>query len=364
VLAGEGQWAKALEVWEGGRGTSTSGTVAWNGPGAYVVFASLPGGMAAWVIDSSRIDGAWLKVGESDLRKEAELFLRDCADPNSTSAAWTQRARQLYTWLFQPLEPLLQHTNTMVVEGTEPVVEIPIRALIGRGGLFLGQRFAVVFADGLEAYQRRADRGREFLSTDTSALVVADPALQGEVRNLYPPLADAATEASSITRHFPRARVVGGAEATPQAIAPLIANTELFHFAGHAVFNRVSGGLLMAPGAGGEFDLFDVRRIRDENWAGCQLVVLSACSTDAGRNKGSRHPDTLAGAFLRAGARRVIASHWNVDSAATAGFMSEFYAELAARVPPSEALRQAADTIRQRTPEPYYWANFDLYGYR
>jgi CHAT domain-containing protein len=72
----------------------------------------------------------------------------------------------------------------------------------------------------------------------------------------------------------------------------------------------------------------------------------------------------LVQAFLLAGAQAVMATHWAVDDAATAGFMGNFYQELAKGVRPSLALQRAQTTaIATLLPQerhPYYWAPFFL----
>jgi CHAT domain-containing protein/tetratricopeptide (TPR) repeat protein len=76
------------------------------------------------------------------------------------------------------------------------------------------------------------------------------------------------------------------------------------------------------------------------------LAVLSGCRTalasgGLGENVGGRSLASLSGALLGAGARGVVASLWEVDDAATAALMQQFYFELASGRPPAAALREA-----------------------
>jgi len=98
------------------------------------------------------------------------------------------------------------------------------------------------------------------------------------------------------------------------------------------------------------------------------LVVLSACNTAAagGGTMGGSALEGLADAFFNAGARAVLASHWEIPSAATAKLMSDVfqrYGRERARGL-SDALRQSQlDLIRDpATAHPYYWAAFTLIG--
>jgi len=83
-----------------------------------------------------------------------------------------------------------------------------------------------------------------------------------------------------------------------------------------------------------------------------------------GETRGAHNPDSLVRALTKAGAQRVVASLWNVDSAATGELMREFYASLAKGEIPDRALGAAQRIVRQRQgwEHPYYWAGFQLYG--
>lgn len=79
---------------------------------------------------------------------------------------------------------------------------------------------------------------------------------------------------------------------------------------------------------------------------------------------------TLASGFLSAGARRVVASHWNVADKSTAVLMETFFQEVTAtarsgkEVDCARALQKARQKVRGR-PEwsaPYFWAPFVLLG--
>ena len=74
--------------------------------------------------------------------------------------------------------------------------------------------------------------------------------------------------------------------------------------------------------------------------------------------------DNLALAFLTAGVPQVVASRWDVDSAATATLMRAFYQHYVAGGSAAHALQAAAGKLRASpaTGHPYYWAAFDAFG--
>jgi len=66
--------------------------------------------------------------------------------------------------------------------------------------------------------------------------------------------------------------------------------------------------------------------------------------------------------MLGAGAADVVASRWNVDSAATGRLMLRFYDLLLSGKTAPEALNEAEIYLRQEYVHPYYWAAFAAFG--
>jgi CHAT domain-containing protein len=94
------------------------------------------------------------------------------------------------------------------------------------------------------------------------------------------------------------------------------------------------------------------------------LVILSACD-------GAVDPDPLSGvgglaaAFLRAGARRVMASHWPVNSVAAVEIVTAMMESDPQMQAPAQALQAAMrDLIAQggHRADPGYWGPFSLIG--
>jgi CHAT domain-containing protein len=96
------------------------------------------------------------------------------------------------------------------------------------------------------------------------------------------------------------------------------------------------------------------------------LVVLSACKTALGVNTRGEGIVGLTGAFMQAGAPRVLVSLWAISDTAAADFMARFYRKLLGpdKLPPDVALRRTQiETWKdKRFKSPYYWAPFVLSG--
>jgi len=98
------------------------------------------------------------------------------------------------------------------------------------------------------------------------------------------------------------------------------------------------------------------------------LVVLSACNTAASGDGrfGGDALEGLADAFFNAGARAVLASHWEVPSAETTQLMTGVFERYGKDRMHSlaQALRQSqlALTGQAATAHPFNWAAFTLIG--
>ncbi|WP_162914044.1 CHAT domain-containing protein [Taklimakanibacter lacteus] len=98
------------------------------------------------------------------------------------------------------------------------------------------------------------------------------------------------------------------------------------------------------------------------------IVVLSACNTGADSPIDSEAYSGLASAFLSAGARSVLVSHWPVNSDAAVAITTATMRHWTSRRPGRDfalAFRQALLDVMQTSPEaarPSYWAPFSLLG--
>jgi tetratricopeptide (TPR) repeat protein/CHAT domain-containing protein len=93
-----------------------------------------------------------------------------------------------------------------------------------------------------------------------------------------------------------------------------------------------------------------------------ELVVLSACETGLGKVQVGEGVFGLRRAFVLAGANTLVMSLWKVPDAQTQEFMRDFYAQLLAGRPCTEALRAAQLAIKQKYPEPFFWGGFICQG--
>lgn len=174
-------------------------------------------------------------------------------------------------------------------------------------------------------------------------------------------------------------RVIGGDDATVQAVRDAVGGRQYVHFACHARFdwsNPAESGLELA----GDTWL----RIEDilspaMRLSSARVVTLSACET--GMAEFRSMPDEfigLPGAFIEAGASAVVSSLWPVDDVSTSLLMAELYRRHFGGMGVADALRGAQRWLREATAKdlgfaeahpdvapfahPYYWAGFTVTG--
>jgi CHAT domain-containing protein len=144
----------------------------------------------------------------------------------------------------------------------------------------------------------------------------------------------------------------------------------IVHLATHGLLNtenpELSGIVLSLVDEQGkpQDGFLRLHEVYNLNWP-AELVVLSACQTGLGKEINGEGLVGLTRGFMYAGAKRVLASLWNVNDSVTAELMKRFYHGLLVKgLPPSAALRAAQVEMWKRRPSrsPYYWAPFVLQG--
>ena len=96
-----------------------------------------------------------------------------------------------------------------------------------------------------------------------------------------------------------------------------------------------------------------------------EVVVLSACQTGLGQEIQGEGLMGLTRGFMYAGAKRVVASMWQVDDVATSELMKRFYDGMfKGGLTPAAALRAAQVYMwsHKQWRAPYYWGAFVLQG--
>jgi CHAT domain-containing protein len=295
------------------------------------------------------------------------------ADPLKASGAAGERLFQL---LVQPALPLIQPGRRIVVVPDAslyavnfeslpvPATNYELRATSHEPRVdrhYLIEDFEVAVAPSLAMLSARAP---STTAPARSLLIIGNATARAPD---YPSLKFAGAEMTSVARHFPAGRVTSfeGERAVPAAYRE--ARPKQFsnvHFTAHATANLDSpldsAVILSGPDAGFKLYARDVAALPLR----AELVTVSACRSAGERTYSGEGLVGFAWAFLRGGARRVVAGLWDVDDKSTAELMDALYARLADGKPAGQALREAKLSLLRAggpTAKPYYWAPFELF---
>ena len=171
----------------------------------------------------------------------------------------------------------------------------------------------------------------------------------------------------AVSKHFDPQRIARyeGDRASPaEYLAAQPERYSVIHFTAHGAANRTSpldSAVILAgpPGA----DKLYARDVA-ERLLRADLVTISACRSAGDRAVAGEGLIGFSWAFLRAGARQVVAGLWDVDDQSTARLMDGLYAGMARGESPVDALRAAKLSLMRQgghLARPYYWGPFELF---
>jgi CHAT domain-containing protein/Tfp pilus assembly protein PilF len=202
---------------------------------------------------------------------------------------------------------------------------------------------------------------------------VADVSAGSKEVVYLPRLSFSRREAESIMQVTPPGQGIAAldfAASRTTALSPELAQYRIIHFSTHGMMDskhpELSGLVLSLVDHNGKVQhgFLNLQDIYNLN-LNAELVVLSACQTGLGKEVRGEGLIGLTRGFMYAGAKRVVASLWNVEDQATAELMGEFYKAMEQNGRrPAAALRDAQIAIWQqkRWSSPYYWAAFQVHG--
>jgi CHAT domain-containing protein len=286
-------------------------------------------------------------------------FNRHLKQPGSP--LWQSAASSLYLRLIAPLAPYLPGKKQIFIVPSGSLNTLPFQALIdpreGEPPRIALLPHAELLGPGISAPPLTADR--------TRALVIGISEFWSQ-----PPLERAEAEAIGVAARFGRnATLLLGsrAEATKANILQQMPLHGVIHIASHASFDRRAMNSEVVVRGDADLDErisgFDV--LRPEVRLDGALVTLSACDTGGLQVDRGEDPLGLASGLLIAGARAVVASHWQVADRAAELVMARFYDELTRGESAGSALARATTWLRTEKPEyahPHYWAAFVVIG--
>ena len=316
-----------------------------------------------------------------------------------------------YRELFEPATAYFAGVSRLIVIGDGPLYTLPLGMLVERYGAeererfaadraagpplgeyaalsYLGNRYRISYLPSAAALSalRSAESARRHHAEELVAF--ADPRFgsgavaPAPLRGGLAPLPETAEEARLIAGILggKRARLLIGEAAQEHAAKrPDLTEARYVLFATHGVLGgefveetektmqQPALALSMTGDMRGEDGWLTMREIVEQVRLGADLIVLSACNTAGGAGGGEGFAG-LTRAFMYAGARGLVVSHWAVESAATRDLMVEMFRRLRTGAESIAALADAQRALRTspvRTlsrAHPFFWAPFVYVG--
>jgi CHAT domain-containing protein len=304
-----------------------------------------------WLVYEGRVRHVRRSVSRRQIETAVSRHLDAIAREDET--ALQREGRWLYEQLFAPVVAALPVNTTLIVVPDGALSACPIAALVTPDGEYLIERFTLPSAPSASVALRPSPPRR----TD-SMLAVA----QSEPAGLSP-LRAAAGEAEDAASAHGNGRFVRGAAMTPETFLEIAGRMAWVHFAGHAktdVEHPALSALIFESFDGAPREL-TASRISAARLPSAPFVVLAACSTGRGKLRRNEGTQSLAAAFLQAGARGVVATLWDVEDASSAKLFRTFHEHLRKGARPADALRSAQREL-SRSPDrrdrrPLVWAS-------
>jgi CHAT domain-containing protein len=316
----------------------------------HLIYANFKDGLQIWVASSRGVQGTWVKVRQQDFERAVRDFAERCSTPDSILREVQEVGSWLYSQLLQPVISQLPESEAITIELDRSAYNLSVEALPSPAGWYFGEKYQIVYSPGWELEQAvRAPR-----AVDSRSEILVLDASRSPGAGFLPGME---AQRSTIAGIFSRVRVVDSTATSWSEVGPQLKSSQVFHYMGHG-----------RPDGSGTTLVFNAKEslrakdIAPEWFAHSQLVVLAACSTALGRENGLLDTNSLVRGFLVARVPRIIASHWDVDSATTSKLMISFYQNIAKHKSVVQAIFDARKELLLSHPHPYYWASFSLTG--
>jgi len=298
-----------------------------------VEYAVLPDRLASWAIRRDTVTFSTVEISRDGFQQEVREFRE--AILNDNIAAIRTLGRSLHAKLLSPSAGQLEPETTLVLVGDSELWSLPFAALTDEQGRYLVESRAVTMAPSATVYVQPSTGVRPEIDALLSVLQPAPPGM--------PALRGAAAESAEVSRLYKDARVYRGEDITPPEFLLLASSAANVHFAGHAIvaLNDPQESALLFESGLPEPARLTAREIAASKLTSRPLVILAACSTGIGKIRRNEGSDSLASAFLHAGARGVIATLRDIDDELSARLFLRVHQHLQTGISPARAVRLA-----------------------
>lgn len=280
-----------------------------------------------------------------ELRGRVEILEGLLSARDASGGAAVKASVRLYEDLLQEaLAALPTEVRRLVIIPDDVLFRCPFGGLRAADDADpIGSRFEISVVPSAAVWVHLKDDSRGQLpGSRSAALIFFAPAI-GEIDDEKPgfraagpwveglrlaPLRHAEAEAQSLKRVADsESLMLSGTGASERALKEIpLGEFGIIDLVTHAVVDEEQperSAILLAPGSEDEDGFLQVREIPDLALDG-QLVILSSCRSSSGRSLGGEGAQSLARAFLQAGAGAVLASLWPLEDEEASVLFSSF----------------------------------------
>ncbi len=251
---------------------------------------------------------------------------------------------QLYHELMEPVCASIQAKHIVVVPH-DLLHYLPFHALFD-GAQYLIDNYTISYAPSATIF---AHCQTKTPATSASSLVMGIPDAKA------PAISE---EVAAVARELPPSELFIGEQAKQSVLSEIGAHSRVIHIATHGHFredNPMFSGIRLGDGHLSLYDLYRLKLPAD-------LITLSGCATGQNALAAGDELLGLVRGLLYAGAHSLLLTMWDVHDGSTTEFMKLFYRQLATHRGKARAVQEAARTLREQYPHPFYWAPFLLVG--
>jgi len=307
-----------------------------------------------------KLDRIKSAVTAEELTTSARAFRQHLQ--TQTTEEYLGEAQQLYTWLIQPVESLLQKhkIDTLVFVPDGALRSIPMSALHD-GSKFLIEKYAIAVTPGLTLMEPQSVK-----RTNVTLMANALTEPVNREGQQFPALPYVKQEVAKLHELYGGTTLMNQDFRLPQMEKVFSGQSyTVVHIASHGEFSSdVHKTFLLTYDGTITLDglerLIRPSQLREHP---VEMLSLSACQTAAGDDRAALG---LAGVAVKAGARSAFATLWYVNDAASTQLVSDFYTLLRKEpeLSKAKALQEAQVKLLSQpaTSHPCLWAPYILIG--
>lgn len=316
-----------------------------------------------WTVTATQLRLSPLGIKQPDLDNLIDSYQQEIQQ--HLSLADSPAAKKLYRLLIQPASNLIPVGSHVIVVADSKSYSINFETLVSSQGKDHYWIEDVELENARSIDLLIASHPKRIPAK--GLLLIGAPAQADPHFGVLP---HAPEEMASVEKHFPSGKITSfaGRDATPDSYLKNSPGMYKFiHLATHGTpdaIDPLQSAIILSSGKDGNFKLLARDIVDGRMRLNADLVTISACEGVGTQIQSLEGLLGLEWAFMRAGARQVVAALWDQDDAVTPALMDDFYDQLTKGKSATDALHHAKLSILKAGgfhAAPYYWASLQLY---